>query len=561
MRSYTDLAIVGGGLAACAAAIEAAKYGLQVTLLDKGILGRSGSSCTAGGGFSLACLQDDADTLDAAKARHAANTVAAGEELNDPRLVEALVEDAPRRVAELEILGMRFPRDSRGRILPVLAPAHDEPRTTAPQDGGPALMDCLRREVLHRRVHVLERVMVAKLFTREGRVAGLLALQTKGDSVHSLTARAVILAAGSATRLYPYASANYPTTGDAYGLAWSLGLPFANMEFNEFTLIPKVGRRAFSTPGISAMMAAGSHLVNAAGERFMPRYDPQRAEMTTRARLVQAVFAESQAGRRPVWNDSMAIPEHVRARLLTEDWEILDKLRSANLNWPEERFEWVPATHLCLGGLVVDPVGATRLPGLYAVGEAASGVHGANRLSGNALSECLVFGTRAGRSASLYALSAGPVEIPLDQIAAFESEMRALYSDRGPLPDKWQRAVRQTAWENAGVTRTASDLRAAREAFDALSDERPFCSTRADVVKILETRNLILTGRLVAEAALVRTESRGQHFRLEHPHTLPEWQRWVVLQADGAGGALPGGIRATVEPVGGAPADGIRADV
>jgi succinate dehydrogenase/fumarate reductase flavoprotein subunit len=531
----TDLAIIGGGLAGCAAAIEAAKYGLQVTLLDKGALGRSGSSCTAGAGFSFASVGPDGGTLDAAKARHAANTIDAGENLNIPSLVEALVEDAPQRVLELEQLGVRFPHDDLGHIVVGRAPAHDEPRTASAQGGGAVAMDCLRREVLHRRVRVLEHVAVARLFASGGRIVGLYALPAKGENVYPLAARAVILAAGSATHLYPYASANYPTTGDAYGLAWPLGLRLANMEFNEFTLIPKVGQRVISTPGISSLMMAGSHLINSVGERFMPRYDPLRAETTTRARLVQAVALESLAGRGPIWNDSMAIPERARERLLHEDWEILQKLRSANLDWPVERFEWVPATHLCLGGLIIDTVGATDLPGLYAVGEAATGLHGACRLSGNALSECLVFGIRAGRAAALYAQAAGPVEIPPKQLADAERSLRLTSKGAGPAPDEWQRAVRQVAWQHLGVVRTTSGLRSAQAALDALAQEQPVWSSRQDLLKALETRNLILTGRLVAEAALLREESRGQHYRQEHPATLPEWQRWVVLHTDGAG--------------------------
>lgn len=541
MTDYADVAIIGGGLTACAAALEAAKHGLQVTLLDKGILGRSGSSCTAGAGFSFAASQDDA-----AQARHAANTIAAGSGLNDPRLVQALVEDAPRLVPELEYLGLRFSRDDQGQVAYTRAPAHDEPRTAAFQGGGPVLMDCLRREVLHRRVRVLERVMAARLFTAGGRIAGLYALPTENDGAHLLRVRAVILAAGSATRLYPYASANYRTTGDAYGLAWPLGLPFANMEFNEFTLIPKVGRRIISTPGISAMMAAGSHLINGEGERFMPRYDPERAEMTTRARLVQAVVLETQAGRGPVWNDSMAIPEAVRAHMLAEDWEVVDKLHSADLDWPRERFEWVPATHLCLGGLITDPVGATQVPGLYAAGESATGVHGANRLSGNALSECLVFGARAGRAAARYAVATEPDEVPLEQVAALKSELQATYNTHdGPAPDEWEWAVRHAALEGIGVVRDEAGLRQALETFESLSRERPRCASRRDLIKVLEIRNLILTGQLVARAALVRAESRGQHLRRDHPEAADEWRKWVVLRQD------RGDIRASVEPVGG----------
>ena len=527
----TDVAIVGGGLTACAAAIEAAKYGLHVTLLDKGILGRSGSSPTAGGGFSFACLQSDDDTLEQAIARHVENTMAAGEGINDPHLVEVMAQDAPRRVAELEYFGLTFPRDASGQIVATRAPAHDEPRTAMPVGGGAILMDALRREVFHRRVRVLEEVMVSRLFTADGRIAGLQALATRGEETFYIQTGAVILAGGSATGLFPFASANYLTTGDAFGLAWSLGLPFANMAFNEFTLIPKVGKRVISSPGISAMMASGSHLLNRRGERFMPRYDPERAEVTTRAQLVQAVVLEANAGRAPIWNDSMAIPADVRAKLAAEDWEVLNKLARANLKWPEEEFEWVPATHLCLGGVKTDQHGGTEITGLYAAGESATGVHGACRISGNAMSECLVFGVRAGRAASLLAGQQRASE-DLPAIPAKEKDAARLAlldhrSETGPEPEEWQNEVRRTALRGVGVVRTTDGLKEAGEAFLSLSKEHPRCTSRSDLIRVLGTRNLILTGRLMACAALERTESRGQHLRPDFPQSADAWRRWI----------------------------------
>jgi fumarate reductase (CoM/CoB) subunit A len=242
--------------------------------------------------------------------------------------------------------------------------------------------------------------------------------------------------------------------------------------------------------------------------------------------------------------------------LLAEDWEILSKLRSAGLDWPEERFEWVLATHLCLGGLVIEPDGGTELPGLYAAGEAATGVHGANRLSGNAFSDCLVFGIRAGRAAALHALSAGPVEPLGEQVAAFESEMQDMGSGGGPEPGQWQQAVRQAAWQGLGVVRSAEGLKAARDALGVLSAEQPRCTTRRDLITALETRNLMLTAQLIAHAALLRTESRGQHLRQDYPDLQDEWRKWVVLRHttvdDAADLSSPaGGILATVEPIGG----------
>lgn len=526
----TDVAVIGGGLAGCAAAVEAAKRGVDVTLVDKGVMGRSGSSCTAGGGFSFAGTGSRSESVETAKARHYEDTVTAGEGVNDPRLVQVLVDEAPRRVLELEYLGLRFPRDDDGRVIRIQAPAHGEARTASPEGGGPALMDCLRRQALHRGVHVVERAMAARLFVDGGAIAGMHTLGTGREPNRIISARAVVLAAGSATWLYPFASANYPTTGDAYGLAWPLGVRFANMAFNEFTLIPKVGKRVIATAGISAMMASGSHLLNGEGNRFMEHHPGQ--EMATRSHLVRAAALEYRAGRGPVWNDSMVIPDEARKQLELGKWGIVKKLRRAGLRWPEERFEWVPATHLCLGGIVVDEWGATDLSGLYAAGEVTGGVHGANRLSGNALSECLVFGARAGRAAANHALRRAAVTVPVSQVEAFEEDLGILESSTGPGIEEWQMAVREVAWEGVGLFRESSALEEAVADLEALAQEQPVCQTRADVIKVLETRNLILAGRLIAEAARLRCETRGQHVRIDYPDSAEEWHRWIVLREE-----------------------------
>jgi aspartate oxidase len=274
-------------------------------------------------------------------------------------------------------------------------------------------------------------------------------------------------------------------------------------------------------------------------------YDAERAEMTTRSRLVQAVVSELSAGRGPVWNDSLSIPAERRARLLEDDWDVLHKLRSAGLNWPGQQFEWVPATHLCLGGLVIDPDGATELPGLYAAGEAVSGVHGANRLSGNALSECVVFGNRAGRMAALYAGKVQAAPLPADQLVALETDLQDACRTNGLSAGEWQQAVRWAAWEGMGVTRSANGIREALQSLEQLGRERPCCDSRRELITILETRNLILTGQLIAQAALRREESRGQHFRQEHPDTLPEWGKWVVMRCTDRG------IQVRIEDIGG----------
>ncbi|MBI3076220.1 MAG: FAD-binding protein, partial [Deltaproteobacteria bacterium] len=211
-----------------------------------------------------------------------------------------------------------------------------------------------------------------------------------------------VLAAGSATRLFKYASANFQTTGDAQALGFRVGAPLVNMEFVEFTVIPKVAQKIISTGGISPFTGRGSHIRNGLGERIMETYDPVRLERTTRAQLVRAIDREIREGRGPIWNDSSHFTEELWQEFHTSSPEVLDRLKAAGLEYRRAPFEWVPAMHTCLGGFLIDERGETAVPGLYASGECAATIHGANRLSGNATTECLVFGKRAGRHAALF---------------------------------------------------------------------------------------------------------------------------------------------------------------
>jgi succinate dehydrogenase/fumarate reductase flavoprotein subunit len=375
--------------------------------------------------------------------------------------------------------------------------------------------------------------MVTRLLVREGRVAGAHALHT-GDGTRTVfTARAVVVAAGSATRLYRYTSASYHTTGDGFALGFTAGVPLASMEFVEFTIIPKVGPKLMFSSGISPFMGRGSRLLNGAGERFMEREDPERLERTTRARLIRAVYREIQEGRGPVWNDALHFTEDTWREFGESSDGVLHKLRAAGIDYRRERFEWSPAVHTFLGGLVVEPSGATTVEGLYAAGESAAGVHGANRLSDNAITECVVLGKEAGRAAAKHAARAGAPPDVTSLARAAGDELQGLERDGGEPPEAVERAIRETAWRHIGVIRDAGLLGEGLARFHELRQARVRVRDLCDLVMAVELRHLALTGEVVCAAALRREESRGQHYRDDFPESAPAGLRWTVAAGDG----------------------------
>jgi len=519
------------------AAIEAAKHGVHVTLVDKGLMGRSGSSPTGDGvmsaPFAGTALEGDAERD--SPEHFFEDTLRGGEHVNDARLVAAMAAEATRVVREMETFGVRFSRVRSGEVFQYRTLGHRYARACGPLGGGRAFMDALRKETFHRNVQVVQDTMITRLFVRDGAVVGAYGLHTGDGEETVFTARAVVLAAGSATRLYRYSSASYQTTGDSFALGYGAGVPLASMEFVEFTIIPKVGPKLMFSSGISPFMGRGSRLYNDAGERFMERYDPEQLERTTRARLIRAVYRELEDGRGPVWNDAAHFSDEVWTEFAESSDGVLHKLRAAGIDYRRERFEWSPAVHTYLGGLRIEPSGATAVPGLFAAGEAAAGVHGANRLSDNAITECVVFGKHAGRSAGKYA-RAHPAPSDVSDLARrAREEIQAVRRESGEAPEAVEKMIRETAWRCVGVIRDAKLLAEGRDRFREVRDLPLRARDLCDVVMALELRNLALVGEIVCASALRREESRGQHYRDDFRERSTDGQRWIIATraADG----------------------------
>lgn len=528
-----DVLVVGGGIAAGAAALAACSQGARTLVLDQGRFGRSGSSATAGGGTAAAFghthrgVPGNADTPE----QHFADTIAKGCGIADPDLVRILVQESPDAVRRLMRLGVPYACTEQGLLYQNHGVGQTHPRNCTPRGNGAEIAERLIKEAAFRGAGLLAQCRVFSLYRRKGAVAGAVALDTSDPRepfLRLINARAVVLAAGSATALLPHASAAFTTSGDGFRLAFEAGASIANMEFLEFTFVPLIHGRAVPCGGSTQLTSRGADFLNASGERFMERLNPG-GERVTRAFLVEAFYREMQAGRGPVRLDCTSLSAATWA-----EWEgighpLLTLLRALyGEGYPKASLELVPALHCLLGGVLMDADGRTDVPGLWVAGENATGVQGAVRLGGNAIAECLVFGQRAGRNAAEQARQAPAARLaPGKALRALD----AVLAPQAPALGGGERLrrLRQTAWDCLGVVRREEPLRQGVRTLAATLEEANAlrAQTPADVHALLDLRGLALTGLLCARAALARRESRGGHLRDDFPKTAPDVVRHV----------------------------------
>ncbi|MDR0622238.1 MAG: FAD-binding protein [Deltaproteobacteria bacterium] len=522
---HCDVLVIGGGAAASRAAVEAAGLGAKVLVCDRGRVGRGGSSFTCGGGTAAAFGHSQADGPE----RHAAETLERGGGINSPELVEVLAKEAPGEVAFLESIGLVYAKTPEGLYRQNRGLGQLIPRNCTPKGNGAALVKALVKEAAWRGARFLDRVRAVKLLSLDGRAVGAACLDLSGQRSLAIEAKAVVLAAGSATGLYPGSSAAYPGFGDAFRMGSDLGLKLANMEFLEFTFVPVVGGRLTSVGGSTQLTDRGAGFVNALGQDLRTLHDIGPTGLT-RAAVTKAIWLEEKAGRGPVSLDLTPITEAAWREWESAGHPFLAFLKAANGS--DRRRAKIPlavALHCHLGGLPIDPWGQTAAPGLLAAGETATGLHGALRLGGNAIAECLVFGRRAGLAAARLAGSAKDPKARVWESLARDGIGQAIHGLAGPKqtsPEKIEKLIAQTrdlAGETLGPVREAGGLTKAVREFERLLDLANSLSTGriGPLGRLLDLRGLALTGLLSAQAALARKESLGVHFRSDSPHLAP----------------------------------------
>lgn len=508
-RYRTDVAIVGAGVAGLYAA-TVLPAGLDVVIVDKGTPGRSGSSPWAQGGLAVALGPDDSAAL------HARDTLAAGDGLGDPVAAWTLAHEAPAHVTALLRLGAAFDREPGRERSDDPADLHlareggqSVARSVHTADATGAEMVRVLRDAAAPIVTRLPGTALALATATDGRVCGLWTVHPD-EGVVLLEARAVLLATGGCGGLFAATTNQDHATGDGLSLAWRVGAAVRDNEFVQFhpTGLAVTGSWRFLLT--EALRGAGATLHDAAGERFMLGRHPD-AELAPRHVVAKAILDQADGA----WLDATGIGEH---RLEHEFPTVLHGARRYGFDLATERVPVTPAAHYMVGGVRTDLDGRTSVPGLFAAGEVASnGLHGANRMAGNSLTEALVFGARAAAAIARDLATASHAE-PSPPPPVTDARL-----DRDRLADIRTR-LRDSMWRGAGPIRTAASLRATLRSLSDLEAELGPYATDAEHVELVHA---VTAAGLVADAALHRTESRGGHVRDDHPDPDPAWVRHV----------------------------------
>ncbi len=505
----TDVLILGAGGAGLCAALHAADHSpnLSVTVVVKGLLGRAGCTRMVQGGYNAVLTAPD--SLDA----HFLDTLAGGGWINDQELVWTLVVEAPGRVLELESrYGCLFDRTEEGRIhqKPFAGQTHD--RTIHKGDlTGIEIMNRLSEQVLRREnVQALEECRAVELLLDgAGRCAGALVLDVRTGRFVVVTARATLLAMGGGPTMYKVVACSADKAADGIALGYRAGLPLRDMEMIQFHPTGLVIPDSLMTGALleEGLRGAGGHLRNGRGERYMERYDPARMERSTRDLVARASFLEVTEGRGTpnggVWIDV----SHLGAEVVERNWPV----------------EVGPTTHFMMGGVVVDTACRTAIEGLFAAGEDTGGVHGANRLGGNGVAESTVFGGIAGDVMADFVAGRTAPHDGRGRVAEVVERLTAPLERRGGDLYGLQRELREAMWERAGLVRDGEGLRTAAATAERIGDELGRVGVRGGPAFNLAWQDWInlsnqsIVARLIATSALARAESRGAHYRNDHP--------------------------------------------
>jgi L-aspartate oxidase len=488
----SDAIVVGAGIAGLMAALKLVP--LNVTVLCKMRLGTGSATDWAQGGIAAAMGKDDSPSL------HAFDTQRAGAGISDEKLVEILTRDAPARIEELLELGASFDRTDSGELALGREAAHQRRRIV--KAGGDAtgheiLKTLIEAVRAHPSIHVAEDVTADDLILEDGRVRGVYAHDNASGEAFAYTADAVVFATGGIGRIYRYTTNPAQATGDGIAMAARAGAVLADMEFVQFhPTALAIGRDPMPLV-TEAVRGEGAILVNDLGERFMLDVHPD-AELAPRDVVARAIFRQLQRGR----TVGLDARESIGAQFPTLFPTVFAFCASAGIDPRTQNIPVAPAAHYHMGGIAVDEWGRSTLPGLWACGEtSATGVHGANRLASNSLLEALVYGTRVATdiaNAPKPPPAQPPAEhVPVAGVGAGEAQATT--------------DLRNVMYANVGLERNESGLREALARIGALDEMFPHAGG--------ELRNLLVVGRLIAEAALARNESRGSHYRTDYPET------------------------------------------
>jgi len=576
--TYTyDVLIIGAGGAGLRAAIEAANAGVSVGLICKSLLGKAHTVMAEGGMAAAMANNDDRDSWKV----HFADTMRGGQYVNNWRMAEIHAKEAPDRVRELEAWGAVFDRTSDGRINQRNFGGHRYPRLAHVGDRtGLELIRTLQDHAIHTGMTVHMEHTVIELILDGGRAAGCVAYDRERGRFHVFNAKAVVLATGGVGRAYKITSNSWEGTGDGHALAYRAGAELIDMEFIQFhptgMVWPPSVRGILVTEGVRG---EGGVLKNSEGRRFMfddipDNYKPQTAadeeegwrytqndksarrppELLTRDHVARCINREVKAGRGSPHGGVFLDIAWIKEKIKDSEGHIKRKLPSmyhqfkelADLDITKEPMEVGPTTHYIMGGIRVDAdTQMSTIPGLFAAGECASGINGANRLGGNSLSDLIVFGKRAGEYAADFAKKQGATRVDDGAVSQAIQGSLAPFErgGTGENPYKVQADLQESMQALVGIVRLEGEMKDAltriagfneRAARVGVDGHREFHSGWHTAIDL---RNLLAVSEAIARSAIERRESRGGHFRDDYPDKVNEFAtiNMMVKQVSGGG--------------------------
>ncbi len=534
----TDVLIIGSGGAGCRAAIEVSNQGKNPLIVSKGLSFRSGCTGMAEGGYNAAFgFVDPDDSFEA----HIKDTLKGGSYLNDPKLVDILVNESPDRLRDLEEYGALFDRTESGEINQRPFGGQTFRRTCFQGDRtGHEIITALKEEIIKREIPTMDEIMITSLILDDRdalmpKVIGAIGLDLKDSSTIFFQAKAVILATGGSGQLYPVTSNTTQKNGDGFALAWNVGADLIDMEevqFHPTGMVYPDSRKG--TLVTEAVRAEGGKLFNSEGERFMSKYD-ERMELATRDVVARSIYTEIIEGRGSEHGGVYLDVSHLDPDYIDEKLETMVlQFEDVGVDIHKEPMEVAPTAHHHMGGVRIDEDGRSSVENLFACGEVCGGVHGANRLGGNALADTQVFGRRAGLAAALNCEIA-EFEYNLKDIELEENRIKYLIKEGSIKPEQMKKDIQKLMWEKVSIVRNEENLKEAlktllemKENLDNL-DVKDTKQYNTSLITALEVINMVEIAILIVKSAILRRESRGAHFREDFPETDESWKRSIVM--------------------------------
>jgi len=554
-----DVVIAGSGAAGMRAAIAAHDAGCRVALLAKGPP-RANHTRMSGGRYNAVSGQNPADSTNA----FYLDTLDSGCQINNQPLTRILAQEAMDRAYDLESYGLAWDREAERKYVLTMTGGGSFVRTIGSVDEGIGITEVMLHQLYKRRIPVLAfHMLVETIQAEDGSVTGALALDLATGTWRYFSCGAVIIATGGTSQLYETSSGPAINTGDGIAIALRAGAELVDIEFMQFIPIsfvypPSARGYTLTEPAHYGMRhsdpkAEAAHLLNTKGERFVLKHDPVRKEGSTRDVLARAIMLEILEGRGTPEGGVWMVPDPRVFDAFLKERPIYVKRILENYGEAQARLEAplqvMPSALYTLGGVQIDPWCRTRVPGLFVGGEAAGGVHGANRLGGSSMPDIQVFGRRSGMAAAEYVKARGPVTPHANQrlsgLAAAHARAVALeaplHNSDGVRPPDLKRQIQKLMWDHVGLVRSGEKLASTLAAFDEMREQvlprlKVSGTTRIlnrEWMEAIELENLLDIGRAMATASLLRKETRGAHYRTDFTSLDPHWAANVIVRKEG----------------------------